>query len=739
MRSPFVFPRPFVFCLLLTTLAFATIFGTVRGIVHDPQHRPIAGAHLVLRAAHSQWSETATTNGDGEFSFAHVPVGDYTVTASQAGFGPLSQNLTVASDAGPILHLELPLATATQTTTVSAEAPVADVESSTPTTLVSRVDVARTPGADRSNSLAIITDFVPGAYMVHDQLHLRGGHQVSWLVDGVPVPNTNIASNVGPQFDPKDMDYLEVQRGSYDAEYGDRTYGVFNVVPRTGFERNNQAELVLSAGNFYQTNDQVNFGSHTDKLAYYASINGNRSNLGLETPSPEALHAAVNGVGGFQSLIYNLDPKDQLRLVASERRDFYQIPNTPAQNAAGTHDAQQEADAFANFSWVRTINPNTLLTVSPFYHYNSANYIGGPNDFPISTTNDRASSYAGAQATLNANLGPHNLQLGFYGFGQRDNQLFGLVFNDGSSPNLRQREVVSGHLEEAFVEEKYKPFEWLTLMGGLRQSHFSGALSENATAPRIGVAVALPLLHWVVRGNYGRYYQAPPLLTASGPLLQFVTDQSLGFIPLRGERDEEWQAGVTIPFHQWALDGDVFHNRAHNFFDHNNVGNSNIFFPLTIAEAKIVGFEATLRSPRLWNRGQLHAAYSNQIAQGEGPVSGGLTDFSPPSGFFLLDHDQRNTLSAGFDLTLPHAAYAAANLYFGSGFANGDAPPAHLPGHASIDLSLGQQVRDNLRLSVTVLNLTNRHLLTDNSLTFGGTHFNHPRELYVEMRYRFKY
>ena len=73
--------------------------------------------------------------------------------------------------------------------------------------------------------------------MVHDMLHIRGGHQYSWLIDGVPVPNTNIASNVGPQIDPKDIDYVEVQRGSYDAEYGDRTYGIFNVVPRTGFER----------------------------------------------------------------------------------------------------------------------------------------------------------------------------------------------------------------------------------------------------------------------------------------------------------------------------------------------------------------------------------------------------------------------------------------------------------------------------------------------------------------------
>ena len=87
-----------------------------------------------------------------------------------------------------------------------------------------------------SNSLSAITDYVPGAYITHDQLHVRGGHQVSWAIDGIPIPNTNIASNVGPQIDPKDIDYLEAQRGGYSSAYGDRTYGVFNVATRTGFE-----------------------------------------------------------------------------------------------------------------------------------------------------------------------------------------------------------------------------------------------------------------------------------------------------------------------------------------------------------------------------------------------------------------------------------------------------------------------------------------------------------------------
>ena len=137
----------------------------------------------------------------------------------------MEQTITVVSNVTTTLHVQLEVAGVGETVTVAARAADVRQDSVTPTTLVSRQDIQQTPGASLSNSFGAITAFVPGSYVTHDQLHVRGGHQVSWFVDGVPVPNTNIASNVGPQFDPKDIDQLEVLRGSYDAAYGDRTYG----------------------------------------------------------------------------------------------------------------------------------------------------------------------------------------------------------------------------------------------------------------------------------------------------------------------------------------------------------------------------------------------------------------------------------------------------------------------------------------------------------------------------------
>ena len=51
-----------------------------------------------------------------------------------------------------------------------------------------------------------------------------------------------LPSNLGPQIDPKDIDNLEIgAAAATTTDVGDRTYGVFDVSPRTGFERNNEA------------------------------------------------------------------------------------------------------------------------------------------------------------------------------------------------------------------------------------------------------------------------------------------------------------------------------------------------------------------------------------------------------------------------------------------------------------------------------------------------------------------
>ena len=172
-------------------------------------------------------------------------------------------------------------------------------------------------------------------------------------------------------------------------------------------------------------------------------------------------------------------------------------------------------------------------------------------------------------------------------------------------------------------------------------------------------------------------------------------------------------------------------------------------YPVPSCQSALIrGWELTLRSPRIAHRAQLHLAYSNQVAYAGGAITGGLTDGAtnlcdPSPGLCALDHDQRNTLNIGADVSLPWRSYASTNIYYGSGFSNAfQGQPysgGYLPGHTTFDLSLGKDFGERVSASLNALNVANRRIELDNSTTFGGFHWNNPREIFIELRYRFHY
>ncbi len=112
-----------------------------------------------------------------------------------------------------------------------------------------------------------------------------------------------------------------------------------------------------------------------------------------------------------------------------------------------------------------------------------------------------------------------------------------------------------------------------------------------------------------------------------------------------------------------------------------------------------------------------------------------------------MDHDQRDTLNTGFTANLPLHTWFATNVYYGSGFANGLArrrargrtTETYLPVHTTFDASVGHAFGENWKLSATAINVTNHRVLLDNSVTIGGFHYNDPRMIAVEARYRFHF
>ena len=98
------------FLAISSLAAFANDYGAIRGVMHDPQHRPVQGAMVMLRAKSSDWAKSATTDANGEFQFNAVLLGEYSITVAGPGFAQAPQNVIVISGSEPVVHFQLQIA-----------------------------------------------------------------------------------------------------------------------------------------------------------------------------------------------------------------------------------------------------------------------------------------------------------------------------------------------------------------------------------------------------------------------------------------------------------------------------------------------------------------------------------------------------------------------------------------------------------------------------------------------------
>ena len=453
-----------------------------------------------------------------------------------------------------------------------------------------------------------------------------------------------------------------------------------------------------------------------------------------------------------------------MRLDAQFREDFFEVPYDPSKAdyectskyycSAGLRDGQTERDTFAIANWVHTFSTKAVVSAAPFYHFNMANYDSTAADDPVATTWRQQSNYGGAQADARLDAGWNIFSGGVYSFYQKENDLFSTT-GPNCSPAICVANANAG-LVEFYLGDHLRLGRYVTLLGGERFSIFRAELDESAVYPRLGATVRIPRLNWVLRGFYGHFFQPAPILTVSGSALNYASGLPSGeniFAPLPSERDEEHQFGIEIPYRGWTLDVDTFKTRAKNFLDHSCLGESNACFPIAVDGALIRAWQMTLHSPALWQRGRFYVTYSNQIAQQRGNIVGGFTfsiatdpacDLGPQ--YIALDHDQRETLNTGFSAKLPGHTWFATNVYYGSGFTNGLAGAhegpyngPYLPVHTTLDSSIGHAIGERWNVSATAVNVTNHRVLLDNSITIGGFHWNDPRMIAAEVKYRFHF
>src|SRR5215210_8284193 len=195
--------------------------GTLRGNVKDELGGVIIGATVTVADA-AGVEKTAETDEQGNYSFAGLPPGRYTVRIAQEGFAPY-ENLAVEVQAGRSdpLDIVLTVAIEREEVTVTAEAPVGtEAESQAGAVVLRGEDLDALPDDPDDLSEALQALAGPGAGSSED------GAQI--YIDGF----------TGGRLPPKEsIREIRINRNPFSAEYDRLGYGRVEIFTKPGTDR----------------------------------------------------------------------------------------------------------------------------------------------------------------------------------------------------------------------------------------------------------------------------------------------------------------------------------------------------------------------------------------------------------------------------------------------------------------------------------------------------------------------
>ncbi|MBM3787881.1 MAG: carboxypeptidase regulatory-like domain-containing protein, partial [Acidobacteria bacterium] len=139
--------RELIFISLLSSCAYAqAVSGTIFGAVKDPSEAAVAGATVTVRSAQTNYSRSMVTSAEGDYRFAALPLGSYTVNVEHAGFGQYSQEgITLQVDAQVRVDVTLRVGNVTEKVVVSAEAPLINTTNAETAEVVERTRIEQLP------------------------------------------------------------------------------------------------------------------------------------------------------------------------------------------------------------------------------------------------------------------------------------------------------------------------------------------------------------------------------------------------------------------------------------------------------------------------------------------------------------------------------------------------------------------------------------------------------------------
>ncbi|MBL8187082.1 MAG: TonB-dependent receptor, partial [Acidobacteria bacterium] len=265
--------------LLAATTGFAQFdTATVLGTVKDSNGAALPGVTVTLKNIDTGIAVNVQSDGDGNFQFTNVRIGNYRVTAEKQGFSTaVVERINVAVNARQRVDLTMQPGAVTETVIITDAAQLLETDSSVRGQVVQKQQIVSLPLNGRSYANLVL--LAPGVRESSQNAATGGGREAAFNVNGLRNTMNNFlldgvdnnaygTSNQGfssqvVQVSPDAVDEFKVQTNTYSAEFGRSGGAVINAAYRSGtnqfhgsvweFHRN----TVLNAVGFFKPTSGV--------------------------------------------------------------------------------------------------------------------------------------------------------------------------------------------------------------------------------------------------------------------------------------------------------------------------------------------------------------------------------------------------------------------------------------------------------------------------------------------------
>jgi len=310
------------------------------GVITDSSGAVVVGATITIRDVGTGYTQTTSSTPAGQYAFPSLPVGNYQITVSMAGYTSYVQKGIVLSlGQAATQNVQLQVGMISQQVVVNANPSLVTTDSPTVGQLIDQKEISElplngrdvqqlvflAPGTTNVTANYCAANCEGGVFPSEQYAKVNGGgaNGVNYLLDGVDANDTYINANV-PFPNPDAIQEFNLITGNMSASFGNAIGGVVNVVTKSGTDHIHGdifeffQNSALDASNYFSGGvvnplKQNQFGGSIggpiikNRLFYFGSYQGTRFRT-AQNGQIAAVPNAAERAGDFSDLLAGPNP-----------------------------------------------------------------------------------------------------------------------------------------------------------------------------------------------------------------------------------------------------------------------------------------------------------------------------------------------------------------------------------------------------------------------------------------------